>query len=445
MARPKSIDEAVEAMFDQYFGPAKAAKGSEARGEETKDPSLGSALPKEAAQEPLASSDIKEARSAASWKKQDESRAETPDNLTYDNMTDVDMTPVILTDVDSAQSKMDIKSNFIKVDMNVFDTLLSTLDASAQAVYMRLYRLSWGFRECACEVTVKSLSKACNMSGRTVQRAIDRLVELRYIEHRIQKSPGVGNLYRVYLPHEIPELREKIARVPEIEHTFEPKRGKRRSDKMTPVKMTYDNLSETYDNLTYDKMTHAEPKRPEPGSSSTPVKMTYDKMTPITEVHVDIDNNNRQTDVVACESFLKERGFTVPRARIKQWAQSGISLSRIKEVTAYVSGWADNPTGALIDAIEKGTEVSEEAKETAAAAEEAERHAAQEERKRQEEQEWIEEEIKRLGPSGMDEIRREAEEECAKSWIYQKATDERIKKSMIEGKVKEIILARRKP
>ena len=233
MARPKSINEAVEAMFDQYFGPVKAAIDSEAQDEERKDPSSRLPSPQEGSQGSFKPDDIEEAQTADSEETQGKplGRAETYDNLTYDNMTGVDltpvkMTPVVLTDVDSAQSKMDIKSNFIKVDMNIFDTLLPTLDASAQAVYMRLYRLSWGFRECACEVTVGSLSKACNMSVRTVQRAIDRLVELRYIEHRIQKSPGLGNLYRVHLPHEIPELREKIARVPEIEHTFEPKRNK---------------------------------------------------------------------------------------------------------------------------------------------------------------------------------------------------------------------------
>jgi len=123
----------------------------------------------------------------------------------------------------------------------------------------------------------------------------------------------------------------------------------------------------------------------------------------------------------------------------------GITPSRIREAAIDVLGWADNPTGALIDTIETGREVSQAAQEAATAADEAERRAAEEERRKQEEQEWIGEEIARLGPSGMESIQSQARKECEKSWVYQKATDERIKQSMIEGKVKEIILARRKP
>jgi hypothetical protein len=169
-AKARHIDEAVERMFDQYFGPAKAALEQEAAAKEAKAPSQSPDALDEMAQqlqepervEEIGGVDLCPERDSGS--KQPEQAAETPDNSTGVELTCVISTDVNLSSVDSARSKMDIKSNFVKVDMNVLDTLLPTLDASAQAVYMRLYRLSWGFRECACEVTVKSLSRACNMS-----------------------------------------------------------------------------------------------------------------------------------------------------------------------------------------------------------------------------------------------------------------------------------------
>jgi hypothetical protein len=430
-------------MFDQYFGPAKAALEQEAAAKEAKAPSQSPDALDEMAQqlqepervEEIGGVDLCPERDSGS--KQPEQAAETPDNSTGVELTCVISTDVNLSSVDSARSKMDIKSNFVKVDMNVLDTLLPTLDASAQAVYMRLYRLSWGFRECACEVTVKSLSRACNMSPRTVQRAIDRLVELRYIEHRIQKSPGLGNLYRVYLPHEIPGLAEKIARVPEVEHTFQPVCGKR-----GPVKKTGVNLSETGATLTPVNMAYVGPIKPGAGSSETPDKMTPDKMTPITEVHVDIDNNNRD-EVAVVEDYLQTQGLSVPRSRLLSWVSDGITLRRIREAVLDVKGWANNPTGALIDTIENRREVSPAAIEAAASSEAAMLQAAEEAKRQREEEEWLATEMARIGPTGMKKMREQAEAECKNNWVYQKTEIEAIKQSIVDSKVKEMLLSQR--
>lgn len=313
-------------------------------------------------------------------------------------MTPVESTRVTTTGVSPSPNRMDIKSNFIKVDMNILDTLLPTLDSSAQAVYLRLYRLSWGFRQCTCAVTIPNLCKACNLSSRTVQRAIDRLAELGYIEHEINKQPGVGNLYRIYLPHEIPALSESIDRVPDIKET-----EVKENDKKTPV-------------------------------NSTPVDLT-----PIIDIAC-TDNNNRHK-VAVVDEFLKSQGLSVPTSRILKWISDGITLNRIREAVFDVKTWADNPTGALIDTIESGREVGPAAVETIATLDVAEKQAVEEARQKEEQERWLASEITRIGPEGMAKIRKEALAECKGNWVYEKAKTEEVRERIVEGKMREILLA----
>jgi pyridoxal biosynthesis lyase PdxS len=140
---------------------------------------------------------------------------------------------------------------------------------------------------------------------------------------------------------------------------------------------------------------------------------------------------------------LKKRGFTVPRSRIETWIEEGVTLSRIKEVSIFVSDWADNPTGALIDAIENKREVSPEVLEAAASSEAAILQVAEEAKRQREEEEWLAAEVARIGPEGMKKIREQAEAECKNNWVYQKTEIEAIKQSIVDSKVKEMLLSQR--
>ena len=305
--------------------------------------------------------------------------------------TPVKYTRVKTPGVSLSSNRMDIKSNFIKVDMNILDTLLPTLDSSAQAVYLRLYRLSWGFRQCTCAVTVPNLCKACNLSSRTVQRAIDRLAELGYIEHEINKQPGVGNLYRIYLPHEIPALSESIDRVPDIKETEVKENDKETPVNSTPVNLTPArttpvnltparttpvNLTETPVNSTPVNLTPVEKIGCLTGTSETPVNSTPVNLTPIIDI-VCTDNNNRHK-VAVVDDFLKSEGLSIPTSRVLKWVSDGITLNRIREAVFDIKTWADNPTGALIDTIESGREVSPAAAESVAILDDAGKQAVEE-------------------------------------------------------------------
>jgi|GEM_PF-4165616 len=94
----------------------------------------------------------------------------------------------------------------IRVDQNVFDKLLPLLTVYEQVVYMRLYRLSWGFRRNWCEVGYSSLMKSTNTSKNSVIKAIDGLVEKGLVVIlRLGDSKSVTK-YMVKLPHEALEV-----------------------------------------------------------------------------------------------------------------------------------------------------------------------------------------------------------------------------------------------
>jgi hypothetical protein len=63
----------------------------------------------------------------------------------------------------------------LRVPNTIIDSLLPTLEPAAALVYLRLYRLSHGYRRNTCLVGLQKLASATNTSQRTVQRAIEYL------------------------------------------------------------------------------------------------------------------------------------------------------------------------------------------------------------------------------------------------------------------------------
>lgn len=100
-------------------------------------------------------------------------------------------------------------SHFSIVDLSIEDALIPTLTIPQQAVYRRLYRLSFGFGRNWCQASIGELQKQCNISARsTVRKAINDLQKahcIKVISPPIQHKPPV---YRVFLPCEMPQFED---------------------------------------------------------------------------------------------------------------------------------------------------------------------------------------------------------------------------------------------
>jgi hypothetical protein len=122
--------------------------------------------------------------------------------------TQVDTTRVESTQVKPTQviaSKVEIEANFTKVDNDILDKAIMALTASEFIAYLKLYRLSYGFKNNTCRIGRGRLSKICNLkSDKTVQVALTGLEEKGYIKAVEGKETNPrGTLYRIYLPQEV--------------------------------------------------------------------------------------------------------------------------------------------------------------------------------------------------------------------------------------------------
>ena len=79
---------------------------------------------------------------------------------------------------------------------------MPTLEPYQQLVYLRLYRLSYGFRSSHCTVGFEKLSRTLNISHKSVQRAIEKLEERGLIKRTgaIFGGKQKGNIYEVIVP-----------------------------------------------------------------------------------------------------------------------------------------------------------------------------------------------------------------------------------------------------
>ncbi len=119
----------------------------------------------------------------------------TVDNLaTHANMTTVD-------NLATLDKLAEVKGE-LRVPNTIIDSLLPTLEPAAALLYLRLYRLSHGYRKETCIVGLQKLATATNTSQRTMQRAIEHL-ERRQLIVRDGASFGgktKGIQFRVRIP-----------------------------------------------------------------------------------------------------------------------------------------------------------------------------------------------------------------------------------------------------
>lgn len=122
-------------------------------------------------------------------------------------ITPVVNAPVVLTDFSRARKNdlsdsINIHSNYCKLDNDVSDHLLQKLSASAQAVYLRLYRQSFGWNRNWAAESLPKLVEYCNLSLQTVRKAIKELEVLGCIKKEFSDYHK-ATVYRIYLPSEI--------------------------------------------------------------------------------------------------------------------------------------------------------------------------------------------------------------------------------------------------
>jgi len=97
---------------------------------------------------------------------------------------------------------INIHSNYCKLDNAVSDHLFPKLSSSAQSVYLRLYRQSFGWNRNWAAESLPKLSKSCNLSLQTVRKAIKELESIGCINKEFSDYHK-ATVYRVYLPSEI--------------------------------------------------------------------------------------------------------------------------------------------------------------------------------------------------------------------------------------------------
>jgi hypothetical protein len=150
------------------------------------------------------------------------------------------ITPVKSTGVKNTGveiSPVTIEANYYKVPNDVSDVLASQQTPAEQAVYHRLFRLSYGYNRNLCRVGMQALAVATNIaSKKTVAKALAGLLMKGHIAIEQEASNDVrGTWYRVFLPQEIPTIL-KLSRV-----------------KMTPVKSTAVEMSAAISTGTEEK------------------------------------------------------------------------------------------------------------------------------------------------------------------------------------------------
>jgi hypothetical protein len=90
-------------------------------------------------------------------------------------------------------AKMTTVKGSLHVPNTIVDVLLPSLEPAAALLYLRLYRLSHGYRNESCIVGLHKLATATHTSQKTVQRAIDHLEKRRLI---VREGANLGGRTR---------------------------------------------------------------------------------------------------------------------------------------------------------------------------------------------------------------------------------------------------------
>ncbi|MCE5249893.1 helix-turn-helix domain-containing protein [bacterium] len=124
---------------------------------------------------------------------------------------ETDITPVFVSKItervfsrkqSDLSDTINIHSNFCKLDNDVSDHLFARLSPSAQSVYLRLYRQSFGWNRNWAAESLPKLKVSCNLSLQTVRKAIKELETTGCIKKEFSDYHK-ATVYRIFLPSEI--------------------------------------------------------------------------------------------------------------------------------------------------------------------------------------------------------------------------------------------------
>jgi DNA-binding Lrp family transcriptional regulator len=107
---------------------------------------------------------------------------------------------------------------YLQLPNTIIDSLLPRLHPHDQLIYLRLFRLSHGFKSKTCKIGFDRLARICNLSKSAVIRSVDRLEENNLLV-RLEADLGNkskaerGNIYEIKMPQTTSAL--EITIVPE--------------------------------------------------------------------------------------------------------------------------------------------------------------------------------------------------------------------------------------
>jgi len=149
------------------------------------------------------------------------------------------------------------QDGYTKVGNAVIDYLPSILNPYEVLVYLKLYRLSYGFHKSTCLVGYTGISKATRISLAQVRRAVSKLVSLgllRIVEV-IKTKQVQGTVYEVRVPRSA--LIERTVQQSSIKERLDDKEKK---DHLQRVMKLYSHITgnewQRSDDRSYDKLKH---------------------------------------------------------------------------------------------------------------------------------------------------------------------------------------------
>jgi len=95
---------------------------------------------------------------------------------------------------------LNLVAGYLQLPNTILDSLCSLLSPDETVIYLQLYRLSYGFNNSFCSVSLPTLSKRTNISERTIYRVLNSLESKSLIKregHNFGKGKEQGNIFSI--------------------------------------------------------------------------------------------------------------------------------------------------------------------------------------------------------------------------------------------------------
>jgi len=334
----------------------------------------------------------------------------------------------------SKEGSVDIKSNFVKMDADIFEYLLPKLNSAEQAVYIRLYRWSWGHQRNYCQTAYTQLAKPCNMSRTTIIDAIKGLLDKKWIEV-IDQSYKTGTTYRVYLP--IEKGYDSKTKLISSQESSSLKTSSQESSSLKSDSEEYQNPAVS--NPTYS---YKDSNKQDPYSVSDSSSLKSKRKDRIDHKDIDLSLIDRFYNKVG-QQKISEREREKANAVIKELKDQYTDHDIRYAIDWTIANWKEKPNtiGCLHSSIGQAMAAKKETeaeKQKEIEREQKKAKQMEEDRKADEERENINAYKENLSPEQRSELREKALDEIKKLGNIR---EELIGKPLIEAKENELIRA----